>query len=68
MTKRAPPTFPGYGLELYARDAAGTYLLSSSYAASYIAQSGSLNAPVSDYGRNVFIMRYGNVSVVCDYE
>jgi PKD repeat protein len=61
-------TGAGYGLELYARDAGGTWLLSSSYQAGYIPQSGSISWPVADYRRNVFIMKYGNVSVVCDYE
>ncbi|HLZ87083.1 MAG TPA: hypothetical protein VKQ52_07585, partial [Puia sp.] len=58
----------GYGLELYAQDAGGTYLLSSSYAAMYIGQSGSITWPVADYTRDIFIMRYANVSIVCDYE
>ena len=61
-------TGAGYGLEVYARDATGTYLLSSSYAASYVAQSGSISWPVADYRRDLFIMQYGNASILCDYE
>ena len=58
----------GYGLELYAQDATGTYLLSSSYQFFYDAQSGSLRCPVADIRRNIFIMQYVNVQVICDYE
>lgn len=58
----------GYGLELYAQDAAGTYLLSSSYEFFFTTQVGAITWPVADIRRNIFTMKYGNVSVICDYE
>ena len=58
----------GYGLELYAQDNSGTYLLSSSYQYFYSAQSGSISWPVADIKKNVFIARYGNIDLICDYE
>ncbi len=58
----------GYGLELYARDSTGTYLLSTSYAFFYFSGSGGITWPVADVQKNVFIMQYGNVSVTCDNE
>jgi PKD repeat protein len=58
----------GYGLELYAQDSTGTYLLSSSYVASYTAQSGAINWPLSDILRDTFVIQYGDMKIVCDYE
>jgi PKD repeat protein len=58
----------GYGLELYAQDNSGTYLLSSSYQYLYSSQSGSIIWPVADIEKNVFIARYGNIDLICDYE
>jgi len=59
----------GYGLELYAQNSTGTYLLSSSYEGFYQAQSGlGLQIKKADIQNNVFIVGYGNVELVCDYE
>ncbi|MGI4022254.1 MAG: PKD domain-containing protein [Janthinobacterium lividum] len=58
----------GYGLELYAQDATGTYLLSSSYSYFYTSQTGSIIWPVADIQRNIFIAKYGNVSLICNYQ
>jgi len=58
----------GYGLELYAQDAGGTYLLSSSYSFFYTSQTGSIIWPVADIQRNVFIAKYGDVSLICNYQ
>jgi PKD repeat protein len=58
----------GYGLELYAQDGTGTYLLSSSYAASYTAQSGSITWPLANIQQDSFVIQYGDLSVGCDYE
>ena len=58
----------GYGLELYAQDATGIYLLSSSYSFFYTSQTGSIIWPVADINRNVFIARYNSVDLICDYE
>ena len=58
----------GYGLELYAQDSTGTYLLSSSYQFYYVSGSGAIKWPVADIQRNIFVMLYANVQVICDYE
>ncbi|MGI4750663.1 MAG: PKD domain-containing protein [Janthinobacterium lividum] len=58
----------GYGLELYAQDATGTYLLSSSYSFFYTSQTGSILWPVADIQRNIFIAKYGDVSLICNYQ
>jgi PKD repeat protein len=58
----------GHGLELYAQDATGTYLLSSSYEYFFASQSGSITWPIADIQKNLFVMQYGNVTVNCDYE
>lgn len=58
----------GYGLELYAQSNSTTYLLSSSYSYFYSSQSGSISWPVADIEKNIFVVRYGNVDVICDYE
>lgn len=58
----------GYGLELYAQNANGTYLLSSSYQPFYRAQSGTISWPEADIQKNIFIARYGNIDLICDYE
>lgn len=58
----------GYGLELYARDATGTYLVSSSYQTFYTSQSGAIRWPVYDLSRDIFTMQYANVQVSGDFE
>lgn len=58
----------GYGLELYAQDATGTYLASSSYQALYRAQAGNISILVADVARNRFVAQYSNVQLICDYE
>ncbi len=58
----------GYGLEVYAQDGTGTYLLSSSYAATYTAQSGYITWPVANIQQRTFVMQYGDLTVAGDYE
>jgi hypothetical protein len=59
----------GYGLELYAQKSNETYLLSSSYEGFYQAQAGlGVQVKKADIENNVFIIGYGNVDVICDYE
>lgn len=59
----------GYGLELYAQNTNGTYLLSSSYEGFYQSQSGlGVQVKKADIKNNIFIIGYGNVEVICDYE
>ena len=59
----------GYGLELYAQKINETYLLSSSYEGFYQAQSGlGVQIKKADIRNNIFIIGYGNVEVICDYE
>jgi PKD repeat protein len=58
----------GYGLELYAKDAAGTYLLSSSYLPFYQSQAGSINGVGTDIQKNTFTARYGAIQLLGDFE
>ena len=58
----------GYGLELYAQDDSGTYLLSTSYEYFLSSQSGAISWPVADVQKNIFIARYANIDVICSYE
>jgi PKD repeat protein len=58
----------GYGLEIYAQDATGTYLVSTSYQFFYVGQSGSISWPVADIARDLFIFKYSSMQVLCDYE
>lgn len=59
----------GYGLELYAQKTNGTYLLSSSYEGFYQTQSGlGVQIKKADIKNNIFIIGYGNVELICDYE
>jgi PKD repeat protein len=58
----------GYGLELYAQNASGIYLLTSSYYPLYEAQSGGLRVDKADIQNNVFIISYGDIEVIGDYE
>ena len=55
-------------MELYAQDATGTYLASSSYQALYRAQAGNISILVADVARNRFIAQYSNVQLICDYK
>ncbi len=59
----------GYGLELYAQNSTGTYLVESSYQSLYIAQSGfGMQILKSDIQHNIFIAGYLDVELICDYE
>jgi PKD repeat protein len=58
----------GYGLELYAQDASGTYLLSSSYLPYYQSQAGGIGTVGTDIQRNAFNAVYGDVKLVGDFE
>jgi len=62
------PSNIGYGLELYAQDSTGVYLVSSSYFFYYVSGSGAIRWPVADIQRDIFVMQYANVQVNCDYE
>ncbi len=53
----------GYGLELYGQDSTGTFLLSSSYVASFTAQSGAVTWPVADILHDIFVMQYGSLPI-----
>lgn len=68
FTTKLGYTGVGYGLELYVQDATGTYLASSSYQALYRAQAGNIRIRVADITRNLFIVQYSNIELVCDYE
>lgn len=58
----------GYGLELYGKDASGTYLQSTSYDAFFYGTGGLLRIIDNSIRANSFIVRYLNVDLICDFE